>query len=281
MNKDKVIHLCHKISTKKNIPFNSVLIYYFLEDILSILSNSKYNDKFIYKGGYLLSNVIGISERTTVDIDLLVRNFNLEPELIQEVFEEILSNNSTSRVKYKIHDIAVIKNENEYGGYRIRVECKLDNIRQIIPLDVSTGDIITYEPIEYQYKPLFTDEIINILAYNLETILAEKIETIYSRVFLNSRMKDYYDIYIISKLKYNDLNLSKLKDACERTFNQRNTNLNFEDIDGVMSLLKEDSILNNRWHTFLKSNKYLDSIKFEVVIDEIKTLIRRLKNIKT
>ncbi len=155
MNKDRLIHLCHKISKENNIPFNSVLTYYFLEDILFHLSNSRFKENFIYKGGYLLSNIIGISERTTIDIDLMLRKQNLDKENLISIFEEVLVKKSTSNVDYKIYDINDIRDEHDYGGYRIRIECRLDNINQIVPIDISTGDIITYKPMEYEYTPLF------------------------------------------------------------------------------------------------------------------------------
>lgn len=279
MNKDRLIHLCHKISKENNIPFNSVLTYYFLEDILYHLSNSRFKENFIYKGGYLLSNIIGISERTTIDIDLMVRKQNLDKENIISIFEEVLIKESTSSVEYKIYDINDIRDENDYGGYRIRIECRLDNINQIVPFDISSGDVITYKPMEYEYTPLFHKEDIDIIAYNLETIVAEKLETIYSRAFLNTRMKDYYDLYIIKKLKSDELNIEELKEACQNTFKQRNTKLSYEEIESLINVLKSDNTFLDRWDSFLKSNNYLGEISFEDVINEIRLLIDNLNQI--
>jgi|SRR5690625_211543 len=281
MNKDRLIHLCHKISKENNLPFNSVLAYYFLEDILYHLSISKFNENFVYKGGYLLSNIIGISQRTTVDIDLMLRKLNLDKENLISIFEEVLVKESTNSVDYKIYDINDIRNENDYGGYRIRIECRLENINQIVPLDISSGDVITYRPMEYEYTPLFHEEDIEIIAYNLETIVAEKLETIYSRGFLNTRMKDYYDLYIIKKLKFNELNIEELKEACKSTFKQRNTKLNYEEIENLINVLESDNTFLDRWDSFIKSNSYLGNLKFEEVIIEVKLLLDTLNDNQT
>lgn len=278
MNKDRLKYLCHKISKDNNIPFNSVLTYYFLEDILYHLSNSKFKENFVYKGGYLLSNIIGISERTTVDIDLMLRKLSLDKENLISIFEEVLVKESTSSVDYKIYDISDIRNENDYGGYRIRIKCRLDNINQIVPFDISSGDVITYRPMKYEYIPLFHEEDIEIIAYNLETIVAEKLETIYSRGFLNTRMKDYYDLYIIKKLKYDELKVDELKEACKNTFKKRNTNLNYSEIKELIQILENDDTFINRWNSFMKSNSYLGTIKFDEIINEVKLLLDTLND---
>ncbi|MGO3168353.1 nucleotidyl transferase AbiEii/AbiGii toxin family protein, partial [Senegalia sp. (in: firmicutes)] len=197
MNKDKITAMCHKVSSETGLTFNSVMTYYFLENVLRKLSNSKYNDKFIFKGGYILSNIVGLDSRSTVDIDFLIKNMAFDKELLIYMFQEVLNNSKDSSIQYELKDIQEIKKEDEYNGYRVRISCKLDNIRQVVPLDIATGDILTYQPVEYEYKTIFLEDNLKIQAYNLETMLAEKLETIYSKGFLNSRSKDFYDVHLL------------------------------------------------------------------------------------
>ena len=195
MNKDKITAMCRKVSNETGLTFNSVMTYYFLESVLRKLSISKYNDKFIFKGGYILSNIVGLDSRSTVDIDFLFKNMPLTEELLVEIFDDILEYNEKDSIQYELKGIQEIKKQDEYGGYRIQILCKLDNIRQIVPLDIATGDILTYKPVDYEYKTIFSEDNLKIKAYNLETMLAEKLETIYSKGFLNSRSKDFYDVH--------------------------------------------------------------------------------------
>lgn len=148
MNKDKITAMCRKVSNETGLTFNSVMTYYFLESVLRKLSISKYNDKFIFKGGYILSNIVGLDSRSTVDIDFLFKNMPLTEELLVEIFDDILEYNEKDSIQYELKGIQEIKKQDEYGGYRIQILCKLDNIRQIVPLDIATGDILTYKPVD-------------------------------------------------------------------------------------------------------------------------------------
>ena len=205
MNKDKITAMCLKVSNETGLTFNSVMTYYFLESVLRKLSISKYNDKFIFKGGYILSNLVGLDSRSTVDIDFLFKNMPLTEELLVEIFDDILEYNEKDSIQYELKGIQEIKKQDEYGGYRIQILCKLDNIRQIVPLDIATGDILTYKPVDYEYKTIFSEDNLKIKAYNLETMLAEKLATIYSKGFLNSRglLSHEYTMYI----RFNYFNL--------------------------------------------------------------------------
>lgn len=218
MNKAKLTALCHKISKEVHLSFNSVMLYYFLESILKKLADSEYNDNFIFKGGFLLSNVVGIDSRSTVDIDFLLKDTQLSEENILKMLTEALKEKDDDEILYEVQDFKKIKEDDEYGGFSVNVLCKMENIRQVVPLDIATGDVITPHPIDYSYISSFGKEDISIKAYPLETMLAEKIQTIYTRGFLNSRSKDYYDLYIIYKLKDKEVDTETLKRACKRTF---------------------------------------------------------------
>ncbi|MDG9597256.1 nucleotidyl transferase AbiEii/AbiGii toxin family protein [Streptococcus pneumoniae] len=275
MNKAKLTALCHNISKQTSLTFNSVMTYYFLEVILKKLSRSSYADHYIFKGGFLLSNIIGVESRSTVDIDFLFHKQTLSEENVQQQLEEILSE-VKNNIQFSIQSITTIKESDDYGGYRATILCQLENIKQIIHLDIATGDVVTPQPITYDYKAIFNDENFPIIAYTIETVLAEKLQTIYSRSFLNSRSKDFYDVYILSKLKKDDIDLAQLKMACERTFSYRETELNFNNIIQLLETFKSDSTQQQQWQNYSKKYSYTKGISFSEILDEMIRLLSLL-----
>lgn len=275
MNKVKLTALCHKIAKQTGLTFNSIMTYYFLEVILKKLSKSSYANHYIFKGGFLLSNVIGVESRSTVDIDFLFHKQSLSEENVQQQLDDILTE-SKDDIQFLIQSITTIKESDDYGGYRATILCQLENIKQIIHLDIATGDVVTPQPITYDYKAIFDDENFPIIAYTIETILAEKLQTIYSRSFLNSRSKDFYDIYILSKLKKDDIDFVQLKLACERTFSYRDTELNFNNIIQLLKIFKKDPTQHQQWKNYSKKYHYTKDISFLEILDEI---IRLVSNI--
>lgn len=275
MNKVKLTALCHKIAKQTGLTFNSIMTYYFLEVILKKLSKSSYANHYIFKGGFLLSNVIGVESRSTVDIDFLFHKQSLSEENVQQQLDDILTE-SKDDIQFLIQSITTIKESDDYGGYRATILCQLENIKQIIHLDIATGDVVTPQPITYDYKAIFDDENFPIIAYTIETILAKKLQTIYSRSFLNSRSKDFYDIYILSKLKKDDIDFVKLKLACERTFSYRDTELNFNNIIQLLKIFKNDPTQHQQWKNYSKKYHYTKDISFLEILDEI---IRLVSNI--
>ena len=272
MNKAKLTALCHKISKQTGLTFNSVMTYYFLEIILKKLSQSSYADHYIFKGGFLLSNVIGVESRSTVDIDFLFHKQTLSEENVQQQLEEILTE-SKDDIQFSIQSISSIKESDNYGGYRATILCQLENIKQIIHLDIATGDSVTPHPVTYAYKAIFNDESFSIIAYTIETILAEKLQTIYSRNFLNSRSKDFYDVYILSKLKKNDIDFRQLNVACQRTFSYRETELDYNEIVQLMESFKTDPIQQQQWQNYSNKYSYTKGISFSEILDVIVNLV--------
>lgn len=272
MNKAKLTALCHKISKQTGLTFNSVMTYYFLEIILKKLSQSSYADHYIFKGGFLLSNVIGVESRSTVDIDFLFHKQTLSEENVQQQLEEILTE-SKDDIQFSIQSISSIKESDNYGGYRATILCQLENIKQIIHLDIATGDSVTPHLVTYAYKAIFNDESFSIIAYTIETILAEKLQTIYSRNFLNSRSKDFYDVYILSKLKKNDIDFRQLNVACQRTFSYRETELDYNEIVQLMESFKTDPIQQQQWQNYSNKYSYTKGISFSEILDEIVNLV--------
>lgn len=279
MNKDQLRAKCKKISEETGLNFNIIQTHYFLESILEKISESAENENFIFKGGFLLSNMVGIRQRSTIDIDFLARRFPLTKDNIIQKLEEILLSCNENEIRYSIEKIEEIRKLDEYGGFRIKILCVLDNIKQIIPLDIATGNPITPFEILYEYKSVFENKSFKICTYNIESILAEKIQTIYQLGAFNSRMKDFYDVFVILNLKRKEISLSCLKKACINTFNYRNTNFSETNIILILNALKTEKDILKRWNNYQKNFKYTQEIKFENIINEIITLVEDLMKI--
>ena len=273
MNKARLTALCHKISKETGLTFNSVMLYYFLESILKKLIQGKYGGHLVFKGGFLLSNVVGIESRSTMDIDFLLQNMQVSEENVLELLAESLEEKEGEEIQFEIMNISPIKEQDQYGGYRASILCRFETIRQVIPLDVATGDVITPHPIEYSFASIFGNDEILIKAYPIETMLAEKLQTIYARGFLNSRNKDYYDLHVLYRLRSKDIDIPILVRACERTFHFRKTEFNVVKILELLERLKHDDSFLKRWNAYTKKNSYAHGISFEtVILDAMKLL---------
>ncbi len=276
MNKYKLRSICKKISDETGLSYNVIQTHYFLETILEKISKSDENQNFIFKGGFLLASFVGIKQRSTVDIDFLIRKFTLTKENISQKLEKILKHEVYEDINYKIKKIEEIRKDDEYGGFRIAIECKLDNIRQIILLDIATGDPITPKEIVYKYKSTFEDKIYEIYTYNIETILAEKIQTIYQRGVFNTRSKDFYDVYILFHLKKKEIDYEKLSIACRNTFIHRNNKFNVADILNLLDTLKSEKDMLKYWDNYQDRFRYAKNISFHEVLDTIAELMMNL-----
>lgn len=277
MNKGKLRAVCQKISKETGLTFNQVQTHYFLESILEKIADSDENENFIFKGGFLLANVIGIRQRSTVDIDFLIRRFSLTEKNIEQRFKRILQTGKDNGITYEIQKIEEIHKEDEYGGFRIKILCRLENIKQVIPLDIATGDPITPNEISYEYKSIFSDKVFEICAYNIETMLAEKIQTVFQRGVFNSRSKDFYDIYVLYHLKKEEIDFGSLKKACQNTFKHRNTDFNIDSILGVLQNLKDEQDLKTRWKSYQKRFTYAEEVSFDDVISTAMELIEKIR----
>ena len=185
------------IANENAISIQQVLQNYMFERVLERLSKSEYKENFIIKGGLLLSSIMGINLRTTMDIDTNITGINLDKEKLLEILNEVLNMDIGDNVTFKIEKVEEIKQEEYYGGYQFKIIATYENIKVQFHMDVSTGDVITPRAIEYKYKKLFDNSYIDILSYNRETIIAEKLQSILERKITNSRMKDYYDLYFL------------------------------------------------------------------------------------
>ena len=266
--KDKAKNFAYK----NNIQVQVVLQNFMFERFLERLSKSKYKDKFILKGGFLLSSIMGINVRSTMDIDANITGIDFNETEIRNLVNEISNIDLNDNVKFKVDKEKTIREDNEYGGYCYKIIGQFYNI--IIPffIDISTGDIVTPRAIEYKYKTLLEDEYIELYTYNYETIIAEKFQTILTRSVANSRMKDFYDIYYFITYKWNDINRKSLKKAIKTTFEHRGTEKDLQNIDKIINLIENDKIMYARWESYKNRFEYAKDIEFKEVIQTIKNL---------
>lgn len=251
------------ISREKNVDFNSVMRFYMCDRFVERLSKSKYKDNFILKGGFYLSKLFGLDNRSTMDIDTAIRKTKFTEENIVKMITEIINIDVDDNVKFVIEKTESIRDEDEYGGLRITINFMLENIRDSFHIDIATGDPIYPGPDDYKYKSLIENEVYKVWSYNLETVLSEKIETILSKLETSSRMKDYYDIYLIHKFKFNKINKTEFRRAVEKTFEKREFN---GDLIANLNLLKDSKILRDKWTSYSRKNSYARNLEFDETI---------------
>ena len=260
------------IAKENNISIQQVLQNYMFERILERLSKSKYKENFIIKGGLLISSIMGINLRTTMDIDTNVTGINLEKEELLEILNEILNINIGDNVSFIIEKIEDIKQEEYYGGYKFKITGIYGNIKIKFHIDISTGDVITPKAIEYKYKKLFDSSYIDILSYNQETIIAEKLQSILERKLTNSRMKDYYDLYFFVNYKWDSIDKETLSKAIIRTFSARNSITELRNIKETIRILENNPFLNRLWLDYSQKHEYSKNISFNDTIKAVEVI---------
>lgn len=239
---------------------------FMFERILERISVSKYNENFILKGGLLLSAMIGINSRSTRDMDISIKGIDVSKEKMVQVLNEILSLDIGDGVKFEIINITDIRADDEYGGNKYHLVGSLENLKVALEIDISTGDEITPKELNYEYISIFEDKKIYIDTYNIETILAEKIETILCRGKYNTRMKDYYDVYFfLTKLK-DEIDLEIFKQALNNTLTKREAFEYYKDYRQILMELTNDERINNYWNAYKKKNKYAQNIEYKEIV---------------
>ena len=261
---------------KKNLKSQEVLQIYFFERFLERLSKSKYKNNFVIKGGFLISSLIGIENRTTMDMDTTIKGIALKEEKIKEIVQEIININVDDGIIFEIKDISYIREEDEYENFRVSLIANVGKTKNPMKLDLTTGDAITPREIEYTYPCIFSKEDIKIMAYPLETILAEKYETIIRRNITTTRMRDFYDLYTLYKLKKDQIDYEILKEAIEKTSNKRGSWERMKDYKEIIEDIKEDSYLRFLWKVYLKENKYIENLTFDKIVGVVITLSNRI-----
>lgn len=269
MNKDKLRSIISKKAKGNSTLSGQLYQMFFFEKILERISKSNYRHNIILKGGLLLSSIIGDDERTTKDMDATLKSMPLEKENIESIFKEILSIDLEDKVSFEILDIKDIREDDEYGGFKVNIMANMENLKIHLAVEITTGDKITPREIEYNYNSIFENKKIPILAYTTETIIAEKYQTIITRGILNTRMKDFYDIYVLISKNKDILNIQNLRIAIKNTFEHRKTEINILEIQEIITEIEKDKDMKNLWKNYQKNATYANEIKFDDLFESL------------
>jgi predicted nucleotidyltransferase component of viral defense system len=260
--KDKIKNL----ALKNHVPAQAVLQNFMLERLLERISLSKYKDMLILKGGMLIASMVGINNRTTMDMDVTLRGYPLSEETIREAFLEICAMHLDDDITLVLDHIVPIREDDEYGGYRVAIIAKYESINTPLKIDITTGDIITPDAIRYTFHSNFEDKLIEVWAYNIETILAEKVETILRRSVLNTRPRDFYDVNIIIKTQRKAIKKKIFITALNGTSKKRGSLLALQNKETILRTIQSDTIMRQRWDRYCRENYYAKGIAFDDVI---------------
>ncbi len=265
-----------EMENKYALNYYEILQRYMFERVLERISISNYRDNFILKGGLLLSAMFGINNRMTKDMDATIMGIDISKNKMVSILNEILSIDLNDGVKFDIVKVTDIRKDDEYGGNKYHIIGKIDNTKINLEIDISTGDKVTPRELKFKYHLLFEDRSILISSYNIETILAEKIETILRRGKYNSRMKDYYDIYFfLTKLK-NDIDMKILKEAINNTFTKRESLQYLEDYEEIIEFIINSRRIEKLWAIYSNKYKYADGITVNEILILLKDVIKKL-----
>ena len=262
----------------KKISAQLVLQNYMLERFLERVSLSPYRENFIIKGGFLIASMVGLDSRATMDIDATIKGYPVNSETIQTMVEEILAIPVDDNISFEFRSVGDIREGDEYTGYRVTLTANYEKMAVPLKLDITTGDKITPKEIEYEYKLMLEDRSIRVLAYNLPTILAEKLETVISRGDQNTRPRDYYDIYILTKLQSENIDLTTLRDALQATAEKRGSVAVVKQYREIMQVVRSSPVMKRQWGDYRKDFDYAAGIEFEETCDVILAMMDHLQS---
>lgn len=250
------------ISKEKGVNPNSLLQMCLFEGILEKLFKSKYRENFILKGGLLISSLIGVDVRSTMDMDTTIKGIPVNEETITRIINEILDIEIDLEISYKLIKLTPIRNADIYEDFSASIECKFGKINARLNIDITTGDVITPREIKYSYSKILEEGTIPIITYTIETILAEKFETISSRNITTTRARDFYDLYMIYNMYNNKINQEILGEAIVKTARQRGSLKVIRQYKEIVELFKINGTIKNIWDRYAKNNPYIKDIKF-------------------
>lgn len=260
------------IAKQKNIPAQVILQNYMFERLLVRLAASAYKEKFVLKGGMLVAAIVGLDNRATMDLDTTLKNLPLTPEAIRSALEEICAMPSDDEVTFEFGTISPIREDDIYGGYRVALTAKFETLLTPLSIDVSTGDAITPHAVPYQFAEIFDEEkSYELWAYNIETVMAEKVETILRRSVFNTRPRDFYDAYILASTQKFDKDV--FAQALRATAAHRGTTEQIADVPGILRNIEESPQLRAMWEKYRKQFAYAQDITYEQILDAVRKLV--------
>ncbi|ORN13094.1 hypothetical protein FAM21838_00603 [Lentilactobacillus parabuchneri] len=273
--RDRLRDQLKNIHAQTGINTTSLQRKYFIDGFLSLLATSKYQSHFIWKGGMVLSAVTGVHERTTIDLDTMVEGVSIESENLKKMFNEIIAERDYHGVRYQLIDIQPIQEEKEYVGQRVRFQASLAKIKDSFHLDVATGEVLIPSEVNYAYKPLLGTETINLLIYRPERMLAEKLQTVLSRRSANTRMKDFYDIYILMTTEIIDFKI--LQTAWTRVLLERESQAEWEEWHSITTQIRKSVRMKSLWQGYAKKHAFAENISFESTVAAINNCLSKLQ----
>ena len=269
--------IVRNISKEKKISAQLVLQNHMLERLLERIALSQYKDNFILKGGFLIASMVGLDTRATMDMDVTIKGEPVNPENIRLMFDEIIKISVDDDISFEFKNINEIREGDDYTGYRVHLVGNFPPMAVPLKLDITTGDKITPKEIQYEYKTMFDEKSLFVLAYNLETVISEKLETILSRGDQTTRPRDYYDVYILWKLQQQNINLDHLKVALTTTANKRNSLGLMKQYQNTMSVVRGSGFMLEQWQKYQHSFDYAKEISLKETCDSVIEVMNRLE----
>ena len=260
------------IAKQKNIPAQVILQNYMFERLLVRLSASAYKERFVLKGGMLVAAIVGLDNRATMDLDTTLKNLPLTPEAIRSALESIAAIPLGDGISFEIGTISPIREDDIYGGYRVVLNARFDTLLTPMTIDVTTGDAITPHAVQYQFAEMFSNEnFYELWAYNIETVMAEKVETILRRGVFNTRPRDFYDAYILATTQRFDK--ETFTDALAATAEHRGTTGQIADKAGILANVEESLELRRMWEKYRRQFAYAKDIDYDQIMEVLRTLM--------
>ena len=265
------------VAKQNNADARTLMRIYMMERFLERLAQSEYRDNFIIKGGILVTAMIGVAHRSTMDIDTSMKNLNLSAEDALRVVNQVKDIDLDDGVSFEVKDVSNIMDEMEYPGIRVTMNANVGRLITPLKIDISTGDVITPRAIEFNYDLLLEDRSISLWSYNLETILAENLQTVLTRGILNTRMRDFYDIRMLLDTYEDKVNKAVLKDAFAATCKKRGTDHLQEQADDIIKIIDADEQLQVLWRAYQKKYSYAAEIDYASVISGVRKLMNWIR----
>lgn len=256
----------------RGIPAQQLQQNFLIEQVLKLIAKSSYKDSFIVKGGYLIGQLIGLDKRTTMDLDVTLKGTTLSQENLISIFEEILSD-SDDVFSFEVDKLEPIRQDDEYGGFSLKLNATFDTLREVVFIDITTGDKITPREITYSMSSLFANETIEVWTYNLETVLAEKLETIISRGVASTRPRDRYDLFTLYHIRKDEINFDVLREALANTVEKRGSKEAIDIWESQLNSIETDEYQKQLWTRYQRQFKYAQDISFEKSVQIVRELM--------
>lgn len=267
------------IANRMNLKPQEVLQIFMFERLVERLSMSPYKDNLVLKGGLLIASMIGIGERTTMDMDTTIQGLTVTEQTIEQVVKEIISIDAGDGILFEYRGIQPIREEDEYNNFCASICALYGKMKVPMKIDITTGDKITPKQIDYKYNFMFEEKAVMVKAYPLETIVAEKYETVIRRNIGNTRARDFYDLYVLMKMKREEIRWKVLKEAVCATAEKRGSSEDLKEYQEITEDMRESQFLRRIWKRYQEENTYSEGIKFDDTLEVVLQIGEQLRNI--